>query len=391
MVNSILEQFNYFIKREGIELKVNDTTEIKALIKEIEDNTENDEKYIYTPLDTIKQGDYVNVLGQDWLVSKKDINFNDIYEKGTISMINFDVVFNFEGELITLPSVVQSQFQKMNSGQYVTLYEGKSILTVKDTPDARRVVLNQRFLNQNRAWVVNGIDKTRKGILIFSCELSMLAENDDVENNIVDRWLYETRHEYSISIVQGQTLNVDLGTTSYINVEVKDFNVVVTENIPSYEIISTDENVITVDSVGTVTPIALGSASIIARLIDNPSISTSIEVTVNEAPIVDNYAIEITSSNGTTNAIKLGQALLYTANITNNSTTVTDKTVNWSVVNEDGTSNVYVSVIETTGTTITLKGSSNSSYVNKYFLLKAVLSDDNTITAQLRIQLKSIF
>ena len=391
MINPILDQFNHFIEREGIKFKVNNTNQIKGLIKEIEDNTDNDEKYIFTPLDTIKQGDKVELLNQTWLVTKKDINFNEIYEKGTISLVNFDVIFNFNGTLISLPSVVQSQFQKMNSGQFITLYEGKSIITMKDTPEARRVSLNQRFLNQNRAWVVNGIDQTRKGILIFSCELDTISENDDVENNIVDRWLYETRHEYTIAITQGDILNVNLGELNSITVAVSDFGVVLTENIPPYEFISSDESILTVNGSGEITTVALGSASVLVRLVDKPLITDSIDIIVNEAPILDNFTIEITSSNGVTNALKLGQSLTYTANIKNNGSIVTDKTVLWALSNNDGSSTAYASIQNQTGTTILIKASSTSSYVGKYLTLKATLSDDNLIESSIQIQIKSVF
>jgi hypothetical protein len=390
MINPVLDQYNYFIDREGTPIVINNTLDSKCLIKEIEDTKNNDEKWIFAPLDSIRQGDLIDLMEVKWLVMKEEISFNSVYVKGRIQPSNHTVNFNFEGDIVPLNAIVEVTPMQFDTGEYITLYNASLTVTVQDNADSRRVALQQRLINQGQPWIISGWDKSRNGLITFSCELDQFNANDDKENEIPDRWAYETYHEYVLTINEGDLLNATIGTPQTLTITLTDVGVEVTP-LPELSYLTSDENILVVDSSGTITPIGVGNASVTVSMIENPNISDSISVTVEEAPIVDNYAITITSSNGTTDNIKLGQTLVYTANVTNNDAAVNDKSVIWEVSNDDGTSNVYVTIIGSTETTITLKATSTSSYVGKYITLKATLSDDELITDELSIRINSIF
>lgn len=44
------------------------------------------------------------------------------------------------------------------------------------------------------AYQVNGIDKSKVGLVILSCSVTAFTVDDDKDNEIVDRWLYEVKH-----------------------------------------------------------------------------------------------------------------------------------------------------------------------------------------------------
>jgi hypothetical protein len=70
---------------------------------------------------------------------------------------------------------------------------------------------------------------------------------------------------------------------------------------------------------------------------------------------------------------------------------VFDKSVAWSIRNQDGTSTPYASITASTGNSATVKAASSSAYLNKYVVLKATLSDDSTVFKEFNIQIKSLF
>jgi hypothetical protein len=89
--------------------------------------------------------------------------------------------------------------------------------------------------------------------------------------------------------------------------------------------------------------------------------------------------------------VKLGQSQSYVAHIYDNVNEVFDKSVAWSIRNQDGTSTPYASITASTGNSATVKAASSSAYLNKYVVLTATLSDDSTVFKEFNIQIKSLF
>jgi hypothetical protein len=133
--------------------------------------------------------------------------------------------------------------------------------------------------------------------------------------------------------------------------------------------------------------ISLGQAIITAKLTYHDTVSDSITITTVET-LTHSYTINITGST----TIKLGQSQSYVAHIYDNGTEVFDKSVAWSVRNQDGTTSpAYATITASTGNSVTIKANSSSSYINKYVVLKATLSDDETVYKEFSVQLKSLF
>lgn len=154
----------------------------------------------------------------------------------------------------------------------------------------------------NQPFKVTGIDKSQEGLIKLNCALDFIStEYDDIENNIVDRWRYETGHTYTLTINNGNTANVLLNDTIQLNLSATDNGIAVANPIVTFT--SSDSNTISVDNSGKVMGIALGQAIITANLTYHEMISDSITITTVET-LTHSYTINITGSS----TIKLGRA-----------------------------------------------------------------------------------
>lgn len=387
MVNPILDQFNSFLQREGKDIIVNDNNVFKGLIREIEDSATNDTKNIYMPLYTLEQGYKVNVLGKDWLCTKKDINSNEVYEKGTIELCNDTLNFNFEGDIKPMQAIVNFNNKDLEKDGLVMLYDGDLFVILNDNPDSQRIDLQQRFISQNKAWEVIGRDYTRNGLIVLSCDMTEFNSDDDIDNKIADRWKYETKHEYVITIKDKDNILVFNGQTYTLEVSLTDMEQDVNP-LPELVFTSDDESIVTVDNNGVITGVGLGTANITVQLAENLQIATTTSVGVEEIPMEDDYSVTITDTFGQNDYIRLNQTLTYVATVTNNGQVVNDKAVIWSVANQDGTSKPYFEILSQSDNEIKIKSTSDFNYVHKYFVVSAKLVDDETIENEIVVMVK---
>ena len=213
---------------------------------------------------------------------------------------------------------------------------------------------------------------------------SINTSYDDVENNFVDRWRFETVHTYTLTINNGDTANVLINDIIPLNVTVTDNGTPVAN--PAITFTSSDSNYVSVDNNGKVMGISPGQAIITAKLTYHNAVTDSITITTVET-LTHNYSITIIGSA----IIKLGMNQSYVAHIYDNGVEVFDKSVVWSIRNQDGTTGTaYATITASTGNSATIKATSNSSYINKYVILKATLSDDVSVFKEFTIQIKGL-
>ncbi|MBK5241054.1 hypothetical protein [Clostridium sp.] len=86
----------------------------------------------------------------------------------------------------------------------------------------------------------------------------------------------------------------------------------------------------------------------------------------------------------------LGQSESYVIHIYIAGTEVLNKSVKWSLKNQDNSTPVMGSVIENIGNSCTVEIGNESSYVNKYVVLSATLTDNPSITINKLIQIKKL-
>ncbi|CDX03323.1 Ig domain protein, group 2 domain protein [Desulfitobacterium hafniense] len=374
--------FRYMLDSVGQQLTINGDNQIIAILSSIPVNGNNhDDKYISTK-DPIKQGDMVDFNLSKWLIISQINGQRIVKFKGLMRKCNYNIKFNFQGNVKPFPAIVETKVLDVDSGKYMTLPTGKIVVSLQNNVDTRDIVLAQRFLIMGQPWKVSGIDKSQNGLIVLNCDYDSFSIDDDLVNEIADRWKYEVVHNYVLTIDNGDTSSVNINDVISINASVTDNGAIMTN--PDITYLSDDSNIASVDNTGKVMGIGLGTANITAQMTNNPNVKDIIAITVQEAPVGHNFSITI---NGAT-SIKVGQTSSFTATFYDNGIEVTDQSGVWTVLDTDGTSTGYASITAQTGNSVSVKaGSTSNVYVN----LWCTLDSDNSITASKNIKIASLW
>ena len=383
-MKDIDEMIDFFLYEKGEGIRINGIEQRALIIDAVNKLTFYDDKIIRCQCQ-ILTGDIVEYNNLKYLViSQIDKEVNSF--RARIRKCSYRIAFNWSGNIKWFECIEESKVFDVSTGTYISIASGNIFITVQYNSDTRNIALNQRFYVTNQPFKVTGIDKSQEGLIKFNCALDVIdTTNDDVENNIVDRWRYETAHTYTLTINNGDTANVLLNDIIQLNLSVTDNGTAVANPVIIFT--SSDSNIVSVDNSGQVMGISLGQAVITAKPKYHDTILDSITVTTTEN-ITHSYSITITGSN----TVILGFSQSYVAHIFDNGTEVFDKSVIWSVRNQDGTTSpAYATITASTGNSVTIKANSSSAYLNRYIVLKATLSDDETVFKEFSVQLKSLF
>ena len=374
---------DFFLYEKGESITINGVEQVALVVDAVDKLTYYDDKLIRCKYQ-IKTGDIVEYGASNYLIISQ-IDRSEKTYKARIRKCSYRIAFNWSGNIKWFDCLEESKVFDITTGTYISYISGNSYVSVQNNSDTRTIAIDQRFYLTNQPFKVTGIDKSQEGLIKLNCALDLIStQYDDVENNIVDRWRYETGHTYTLRLSNGDAVNVLLNDIIQLNLSVTDNGIAVANPIVTFT--SSDSNTISVDNSGKVMGIALGQAIITAKLTYHDAISDLITITTIET-FSHSYTISITGST----TVKLGQSQSYVAHIYDNGSEVFDKSVVWSVRNQDGTTSpAYATITTSTGNSVTIKGNSSSTYVNKYIVLTATLSDDVTVYKEFIVQLKSL-
>ncbi|MGX1572867.1 Ig-like domain-containing protein, partial [Paenibacillus terrae] len=342
-----------------------------------------DEKIIRaaTPLHT---GDSVDYRYERYLITSQ-VDRNEKSCRGRMRKCNQRLALNWNGQVKWFDAVVEARTFSTQTGKVISMPEGNILVSLQDNADARDITLSQRFYITHQSFKIVGIDRTLNGIIQLSCLMdSINTAYDDVEHNIADRWKYEIAHTYALHINQGTIAHVLLNETLSLKVTATDNGNEMVN--PAITFTSSDPNVVSVDQQGQVMGIALGQASITAKLTYHPTVRSTIEMRVVETG-THIYSIAIIGNS----ILKTGQSASYVSHIYDHGTEVFDQAVEWSLRNQDDSTPIIGSITASTGNSVTVKAGSSSGANNKALILTATLVSDPSFTIEKTISLKNLF
>ena len=372
MLNPLEYQFTNTLRNYGYDVIVNGLDQVRILLKEYEEGTSITEyKYMLFRNGLIKQGDIINIFDDNWIVLHEDVTINDVYTKVIIRRLKFNINFNFEGDVKAFPSAIDEGTYRLDEGQLITLPEGRIILTLNEDEQSKRITTGQRFLVMGNAWKVVQKTNAEHGIYKIYADIDIFNENDDRENEIADRWQYETKDNFTIAINNVVEGALPLDSTLQLDVTVTNNGEIVTVPL-TYT--SSNTSVLTVDNSGLVTCIGVGTANIRVAVTKDLSIFDTITLSVEEV-IADNFTIEIIGD-GT---IQMSTSKDYVANILNNGVLIEGKSVVWTV------SDSRLKLSNITGTSCTVTADVGD-YSYGTYTLTATLSDDENIFVEKTIE-----
>jgi hypothetical protein len=377
MIN-IESDMTYILDNLGKPIKINNISTI-GLVGNIKSYKEQEDVRKLITKSPINRGDLIIYKDNNYLVTSDVDNINNIYYKAKMKKCPHVVKFNFGGTVKECPAILETKVMDIESGQYFPLATGKMLITIKDNIN---VVLQQRFIKFGEAWNVTGIDKTKIGLIILNVEKTTTNSNDDIENEIADRWQYETKHLYTIETTNTDT-SIEQNKTLQFNVVVKDNDVVVDNPALTYK---SDNANCSVSNTGLITGVAVGSSIITATFsAEGITKSVSINVTVTEPVITDNFTYTLTGDLDPDTSIKAGSYIVYTAKKLNNGVEVADAKFDFEVIPGDTPSDAYTLTVNSDTEcridalkymyTITLRAKDrddNAKYIDKEITLKGL-------------------
>lgn len=377
-MQDIDSMIDFFLYEKGESITINGTEQVALVIDAVDKITYYNDKIIRCKCQ-IKTGDYVEYGASNYLIISQ-INRSEKTYKARIRKCSDRIAFNWSGNIRWFDCVEESKVFDVSSGQYISLPTGSINIFIQNNADTRDIILSQRFYVTNQPFKITGIDKSQEGLIKLNCALDSISTYDDVQNNIVDRWRYEITHTYVLTIGNGSTMSVPINGIAQLNITVTD-NGVAMNPLPELTFLSSDSTIVSVDNTGKMMGINSGTATVTCQITYKSSVKATIGITVVE--IINHvYTIAITGSA----SVKMGLSQSYVAHFYDNGNEVFDKSATWSLRNQDGTTTPYATLTSSTGNGATVKGVS----INKYIILKAVLSDDSTVFNEFVIQVKGI-
>lgn len=339
-------------------------------------NQGNIDKKIHMPVESIVSTGSIIEWDSDYWIIVSNIDDLGAYKSASMVKCNNTLSFYSPSTLTihSIPCYIDSNVRLYSMGaedsKYISIPDSSIIVRVANTTITAEIERNDIFLlsNIDNYKIVDINSVIEPGLIVFKME--WCAEEQEIPV-----------HNYTISILNGSTAIIAKNNTLQLNTLVTDNSIEVLSPIITYT--SSDEDIATVSNDGIISCLAVGSATI---SVTYKSVSSNIELTVQEEVIPDNYTVNITG----VNSIKFNSSITLTATIFNNGIIDGTKSVIWGVFNQDGTDDTYVSIVSETGNSIDLKAT-NSAYINKYVVVQARKLYDALVCDEHVIQIKSLF
>lgn len=355
---------NYLLLTMGKPITINNNPAI-AIIG-YSDNKDVEEKKIITKA-KLGRGDLIVANNHNYIVTN-EINDKrqDCYYKGYAQSCNYNIKFNLNGTDKEFPSIIESKFFDIATGKYFSSVDGEIYITLQDNIFTSQIALKNTFIVMQNYWEVQGIDKTKIGLITLTCKITSALETYTIETTNTDS-------------------SIELNKTLQFVVTVKKGSYTVITN-PTIIYSSNNANC-SVDTAGLITANTIGTSIIIASYTCPNGMVKSIGITITviePKPVVTHsYSLSIAPI---VSEITEGSSQNYTITVNDNGNVVTDKTVTWTLLNQVGTSSCASNVAtltNITGTSCTV----NAVTMGNVCKLKAVLDADNTILTAMDINI----
>lgn len=384
---SIDDDIHYLLTEIGYNIHINNIP-AKAIINNA-GNIDYDDKTIITH-EELQRGYYVRHDNLIFIViSEVNAKRYNTYYKATMRRCNYDVKFIIDNKLYLYYAIIESKNFTLEQGQYFMTSGDKITITLPLTDITKQIKVNDRVIKFNTAWEIEGIDYTKKGLVILHCKRNQInSKTDDVENEIADRYVSGTdRLNGNITPTlpfdeepEPETKALDIIHVSTLDdIEVYQGTLIEDIELPASVLVTLEDSSIVElnvnwdvstyngDVLGTYQ--LVGTLELIEGISNTNNLTATINIIVKEIPQEDNYTIEIEGAD----TMAFMSVETFVAKIYNNGVEVTDKSVIWEI-------DKRFKVIETTDTTCTIEVPTGDYSTGK-FPIKAILSDDENVFA----------
>jgi len=371
MVSDVKENFDIrrYYSAEGKSVIINDIT--TQVIIQSHLNPLNEGKYdkkIHMPIETVVDtGSIVEWEGNKWIIIS---NIDNLQAYKTASMIKSNNTLQFYSSTSTLhsiPCIISKGSISLDEQKIISTLDSEIAIQISNTDITRQIGMNYVFrIGLRNYTVVNIDDIIVNGLLLIKMVYSEVEQVFPV---------------YSLTILNGDSIQVDINTPVQLNIQVKDKETIITS--PSLIFSSNNNLIATVSSTGLVSFLSVGSVVISCKLDNDNLIQDSIGIEIVEEE-KHNYTAEIS---GSILIIKTYSST-YTCTFKDNGIAITDSSV-FFLTGDDGVSSTSLASIvsqDSVGNSCVVKGL-GLGYVRLF--VKNV--GETVFSSGFRIQIKSIF
>ena len=184
---NIDNDITYLLQEIGHNIKVNNVPASAIINNASLERTWDDKKLI--TFEELRRGQYINYNDLFFIVLNE---VNDkrylSYNKGIIRRCNFDIKFIISDYLYQFPSIIEGEKFFISDNGLMSLNADTITVTLPLTEITKQLKKLDEFIKWGQSWSIQGIDYTKDGLAILNCTVSSLGGNDDVANEIADRW-----------------------------------------------------------------------------------------------------------------------------------------------------------------------------------------------------------
>jgi len=386
---------NFDIRRnysaEGASVII-DGVECRALVQYFS-NPLNQAKYdkeLHVPMEiSINTGSLVEYEGFDWLITG---NVDDLQAYKSAGMVKCNNTLKFYNKtqnniLYNIPCIIQNSNIKLDNDKFMFLPADEHILICSNNADSSNIDLNTRFILNDNAYSIIGIDNiSNQGLLNIRIKDDQINSDDNLDLSIANYYSHQIVRE--IYILNGTSASLLFNNaTLQLNIQCKDNDVIVDNPIITYS--SSNINIATVSSTGLITCKGTGDV-IITAIYSGVSDTITIHGDISE---VDDYNIVITPLDET---LKISRSITFTAHAMKNGVEDLTREFIWEIRNLDGSSNLYASIVvdgdngDNSRNCIVTAGNIGN-IANKYVVIKCSLTSDNSVYVEREIKLINLF
>ena len=381
---------NFDIRRnysaEGASVIV-DGIECRALVQYFS-NPLNQAKYdkeLHVPMEiSINTGSLVEYEGFDWLITG---NVDDLQAYKSAGMVKCNNTLKFYNQthiLHNIPCIIQNSNIKLDNDKFMFLPADEHILICSNNTDSSNIDLNTRFILNDNAYSIIGIDNiSNQGLLNIRIKDDQINSDDNLDLSIANYYSHQIVRE--IYILNGTSASLLFNNaTLQLNIQCKDNDVIVDNPIITYS--SSNINIATVSSTGLITCKGTGDV-IITAIYSGVSDTITIHGDISE---VDDYNIVITPLDET---LKISRSITLEAHAMKNGVEDLTREFIWEIRNLDGSSNLYASIfVDDANDRICVVTAGNiGNIANKYVVIKCSLTSDNSVYVEREIKLINLF
>lgn len=358
---------------EGYDVIIDGVTE--RVVIQNHTNSLNQSKYdkkIHCTIDSnIHTGSIVEWQNKKWLVVSK-IYDNLAYKTASILECNSTLNVYKNSILYKVPCIVEDAIRLYSMGadenKYIIQPSTDIIIRVPNNEVTTLIKRDEVYqIGLSNYKVVDISDIINPGLLILKCTWS--AEDQHLPN-------------YSINILNGDNIQVNISDSFQIQCEVLDGDIVISPH-PPLVYASSDETIAIIDESGVVNILSTGVVTFTVSLKDNENIKNSIIVEFIDEP-QHNYMVIIS---GNTSIVK-GRTATYTAKFTDNGIPVSMLSEFW-LTDDLGNPTTLATITEhdSVANTCVVTAGNTLGYVK----LWCKDTEGNVEPQFLRIQIKNIF